>query len=84
LCVATKLICLVARNINHVTSLFISHTAPIQVYAHAQWLGLHVQGLRNAASTIAHSQCLAFTYNTLHKVTRIRRGWDFQKRCCCW
>jgi len=30
-----------------------------QVYAHAQRLGLH--GLRNVASTIAHSHCLAFT-----------------------
>jgi len=47
------------------------------------WPAGKVQGLHNTASTIAHSHCLALTYNSLHKAKRTQ-GWDFQKRCCRW
>jgi len=62
-----------------------SHTARISRYAHTHTgLACKVQGLHNAASTTAHSHCLAFTCNSLHRAKRTHRGPDFQKRCCCW
>jgi len=60
-----------------------SHTTSINKYTHNA-LACTVQGLHNTASTIAHSHCLAFTYNTVHSAKRTPRGPDFQKRCCCW
>jgi len=48
-----------------------------QVYTHAQRLDL--QGLHNAASTIAHSHCLAFTCNSLHTAKRTHRGRVFKQ-----
>jgi len=38
-----------------------------------------MQGLHSAASTIAHSHCLAGTYNSLHKEKRTHRGQHFEK-----
>ena len=59
----------------------ISHTVPIiyddhkQVYTHTHdGLACKVQGLHNRASTTAHSHCLAFTYNSLHKAKRTHTG----------
>jgi len=64
---------------------FTSHAASINSYTHIHnSLACRVQGLYNAANTIAHSNCLAFTYNSLHRAKRTHRGPNFQKRCCCW
>jgi len=57
-----------------------SHTAHINRYTHTHnALACKVQGLHNAANTIAHSHCLAFTSTSLHKAKRTHRGRDFQK-----
>ena len=62
-----------------------SHTAPLNKYMHTHnGLACKVQGLHNAANTIAHSHCLAFTCNSLHRAKRTHRGPDFQKTSCCW
>jgi len=47
------------------------------MYSHTHnGLSCKVQGLHNAASTIAHSHYLAFTYNSLHRAKRTQKGLD--------
>jgi len=63
---------------------FTSHTAPINRYKHTHntvhGLACKVQDLHNAANTIAHSNCLRFHLNSLHRAKRTHRGQDFQKQ----
>ena len=57
------------------------YTTHKQIYTHMHnGLACKVQGLHNAASTIAHSHCFAFTYNSLHKVKRTHRVTRLSKK----